>query len=423
MNTEKSINCDLIKKVKRKNRAWVTAYFGCALGAGILFIPVQAGQAGIYESIVTMLLSFIVMYLAQKYFTIILNRAKTNRGFDKSIEEYLGAKWSLVISILYILIMYAAMVAYATAINASIPELLDRYGFADASLSRNPLFTLILIVCFTIFPMISERFLLAVMERISQALFVLLVITGLMFIPYWNLEMFSHVELNWYIILKNFLLCFPIFLYATIYYPTISPLVTDYKTTFPELSVGEREKNVVLVTKRASILLGVFVMFFTISAVLALTPGSLERAIQQNTSTLAVIGFGEQNVSTYLHVFRIVGFLTLISALTTSYYGSVLGIVDITKGLFPEKYSRLVENLTNISMALILYIIVILNIKVLDVIGIVETPIAGFIVFIIPIFLFYTRKQFKNNRGSVAIIVGLSGILVMFSFLLGRILP
>ena len=410
------------KKINRRNRAWISAYFGCALGAGVLFIPVQAGQSGIYECIVIMVMAFIVMYFAQKYFTVILSRSNTNRGFDKAIEEYFGKNSAFIISILYILIMFAAMIAYATAINTSIPELLIRYNVVESDLSKNPFFSLVVIIFLTVFPLISEHFLLAVMERISQALFVFLIITGFMFIPYWNFGMFSEFDLNWYSLLKDFLLCFPIFLYAAIYYPTISPMVTDYKTDFPEMTEKEREKNVVLVTRRASIILSSFILLFTVSAVLALTPQSLERAIQQNTSTLAVIGFGEENITIFLHSARLIGFLTLICALMTSYYGSVLGIVDVTKGYFPKKYSKTVGNITNIIMALILYIIVIFNFDVLSVIGMIETPIAGIIVFILPVFIFFIKKQFKGCRNIWAVIVGLCGVLVMFSFLVGKLL-
>ena len=410
------------RKLMRRNRAWGSAYFGCALGAGILFIPVQAGQCGIYESIITMLMAFVVMYFAQKYFTLVLVRSKTNRGFDKAIEYYFGNKWALILSILYILIMFSAMIAYATAINTSIPEILTRYDLTKIDLSKNPFFSLGILVILTVFPMISVRFLLALMARVSQLLFVLLVLMGLMFIPYWNLAMFSHVELDWYIILKNFLLCFPIFLYAAIYYPTISPMVTDYKTDFPELTDKEREENVILVTRRASTILGIFILLFTISAVLALTPQSLERAIQQNTSTLAVIGFGEVNITLFLHSVRLIGFFTLIAALMTSYYGSVLGIVEITKGFFPNKYSKHVNIATNILMALILYIIVIFNFDVLGVIGMIETPIAGLIVFILPVIVFFINKKFKDYRSVWAVIIGLCGVFIMFSFLIGRML-
>ena len=410
------------KKLKEKNRAWVSAYFGCALGAGILFIPVQAGQTGIYESIIIMLMAFVVMYLAQKYFTIILVRSKTNRGFDKAIATYIGKRWALIISILYVIIMFSAMIAYATAINNSIPEILIRYNLTKADLSRNPIFTLGLLIFLTILPLISEHFLLTVMARVSQVLIVLLIIMGIMFIPYWNLTMFCSLDLNWYSLLKDFLLCFPIFLYSAIYYPTISPMVTDYKTDFPEMTDEELEKNAILVTRKASSILSIFILLFTLSAVLSLTPHSLERAIQQNTSTLAVIGFGEENITVFLHSTRLIGFVTLIAALMTSYYGSVLGIVEVIKGFFQKKHSKYVENYTNIIMLVVLYIIVIFNFDVLSVIGMIETPIAGLIVFVLPVCLFFAIKQFKNYRSILAIIIGLCGFFVIFSFLVGKII-
>lgn len=52
------------KKINFYDLRWMMSLFGTAVGAGILFLPIKAGVAGIYPVFVMALLAFPMTYLS-----------------------------------------------------------------------------------------------------------------------------------------------------------------------------------------------------------------------------------------------------------------------------------------------------------------------------------------------------------------------
>ena len=69
---------------------WVIMSIGMAIGAGIVFLPVQVGIAGIWIYLLSSVIGYPAMYLFQKLFINTLAAAEKAEDYPSIIAGYLG---------------------------------------------------------------------------------------------------------------------------------------------------------------------------------------------------------------------------------------------------------------------------------------------------------------------------------------------
>lgn len=72
---------------------WIVISIGMAIGAGIVFLPVQVGIMGIWVFLLSSIIGYPAMYLFQKLFINTLAEAKTCTDYPGVITGYLGKNW------------------------------------------------------------------------------------------------------------------------------------------------------------------------------------------------------------------------------------------------------------------------------------------------------------------------------------------
>ena len=413
------------KEIKKIDRAWVFTFFGTAIGAGILFLPVQAGLAGLVVVCVSMIMAFVVTYLAQKFYSLILVKTKNAHSYNGAIKEYWGQTASSIISILFSIQLFGSLLIYATALNTDIGEFLFAYKMAPINLSGNPICSFIILAVFTIFMILSEKLLIKFLSKLTYILIFLLAIVSILFIPFWRLDSaILTASMDYSHMLKNILLCFPLFMGALVFYMALSPMVMYYRKNYSKFSPNEQEDKVVLLNKRAIYLLSAFTVIFVISSALTLTPQGIEYALKNNISSLAVLGIGSTLTPT-LQIIRFLSYIVIFFALTTSFYGVSLGLIELLSNQipFPDSWSdEKRKRITAIGMMLLIWVLTTLNINILSIMGYFSTPFNGFILFIVPTLIIFSCKSLKKYRKvSTSIILGV-GLFTMFSFFLGSLM-
>jgi serine transporter len=416
---------DRLNEVKKIDRAWIFTFFGTAIGAGILFLPVQAGLAGLIVVVGSMIMAIAVTYFAQKFYSLILVKTKNAHSYNGAIKEYWGPTASSVISILFSIQLFGSLLIYATALNTDIGEFLYAYKMAPVNLSGNPICSFIILAVFTVFMILSEKILIKFLSKLTYILIFLLIIVSLLFIPFWSFDSaILTAPLDATHILKNILLCFPLFMGALVFYMALSPMVMYYRKNYPENSLEEQEKKVVTLNKKAIYLLSAFTVVFVISSALTLTPEGIEYALKNNISSLAVLGIGSTLTPT-LQTIRFLSYIVIFFALTTSFYGVALGLIELLSNQirFPEEWSdEKRKRITAVGMMLLIWVLTTLNINILSIMGYFSTPFNGFILFIVPTLIIYTCKSLeKYRRISTAIILGV-GLFTTVSFFLGSLM-
>ena len=416
---------DKQNEIQRIDRAWVFTFFGTAIGAGILFLPVQAGLAGIIVVAGSMILAFAVTYFAQKFYSLILVKTKNAHSYNGAIKEYWGKSASSIISILFAIQLFGSLLIYATALNTDIGEFLFAYKMAPVNYSGSPVCSFIILAAFTLLMILSDKLLIKILSKLTYVLIFLLIAVTLLFIPFWSFKSaILTAPLDYVHILKNILLCFPLFMGALVFYMALSPMVMYYRKNYPEFSPEEQEKKVVLLNKKAIYLLSAFTAVFVISSALTLTPEGIEYALKNNISSLAVLGVGQQ-MTLALQTIRFLSYIVIFFALTTSFYGVALGEIELISNLikFPSSWSEgKIKKITAVGMMLFIWILTTLNINILSIMGYFSTPFNGFVLFIVPTLIIYTCKSLEKYRKISTLIILAVGLFTLVSFFLGSML-
>ena len=412
-----------VSEIKRYDRAWVFTFFGTAIGSGILFIPLQTGISGLYVSVITMFLAFSVTYFAQKYYTIMLAKADNAHSFNEVIEEFLGKGFSTFISIFFAMQLFATVLVYSTGLNTNIGEFMFSNKITGSNIASNPLLPLVIIVVLALIMTTSPKLLVRFLDKMTFVLIFLIVVMAVLFIPFWNVVDFTRFNPDMHFNLKNAFMSFPLYMGAINFYPALSPMLIFYRKNYPGMTDKEREVKAFTLNKMAIYLLGFFTAMFVLSAAMTLTPESIKYASEQNISILAVVGFG-MKATTVLSIIKFLSYFVIFFALTTSFYGIMLGLVEILAAqFFPKNWNDKLKRVISIfGLVVLLWLFTVVNLNIIGLLGLVTTPCTGITLFVIPTFIVLTNKKFKENRSISTFIILVIGVFIVFSFLLGLLM-
>ncbi len=102
----------------RQNTIWVLGLFGTAIGAGVLFLPINAGIGGILPLVIITVLAFPITYFSHRALArFVLSAGSATDGILAVTGEYFGAKARRVFTVIYFLAIYSILLMYSVAIT------------------------------------------------------------------------------------------------------------------------------------------------------------------------------------------------------------------------------------------------------------------------------------------------------------------
>ncbi len=148
MEMETATDCSVIKKTSKNaiqagmtsnewreaikfdstDRGWVIISIGMAIGAGIVFLPVQVGLMGLWVFLLSSIIGYPAMYLFQRLFINTLAESKECKDYPGVISGYLGKNWGVLLGALYFVMLVIWMFVYSTAITNDSASYLYTFG-------------------------------------------------------------------------------------------------------------------------------------------------------------------------------------------------------------------------------------------------------------------------------------------------------
>lgn len=132
-------------KFDSTDTGWVIMSIGMAIGAGIVFLPVQVGLMGLWVFLLSSIIGYPAMYLFQRLFINTLAESPECKDYPSVISGYLGKNWDILLGALYFVMLVIWMFVYSTAITNDSASYLHTFGVTDGLLSENPFYGLLLI--------------------------------------------------------------------------------------------------------------------------------------------------------------------------------------------------------------------------------------------------------------------------------------
>jgi serine transporter len=407
---------------KTETFSWTMGFVGTGIGAGILFLPIQAGTSGMICFLLSCCIAFTLSYVSHKTFAKLIIDSGAPKDFPQVIQNYLGNTFALITTILFFLLMIGYLSVYVIGLNVGLSEYLYSLKIIQTPLHNTSLFPLILISTLVAIISLNERIIIKIMSFITFPLIILLLILSLSLIQHWHLSYFTNIPSPHKFIAGMFY-NLPILIFAGLFFPPITSMVLSHRKT-----LGKKidvQKHSYKTIKYAQIVLLGFTIFFTISCLLATPPEILSKSVGSNLNIMAILGKTYKTKS-----LSIIAPLIAVIAIITSFLGYYFGAKESIKNLiafFLKRYKEIPENnmnsilntkrmtlSINISLGIFLWVIAMLNFGIERFLSVTCTPITAFLLYIIPVIIFTRISMYKRYR-SFAYYTLIAGAVILLS--------
>ncbi|RDH46087.1 serine/threonine transporter [Zooshikella ganghwensis] len=402
MNNEEVVQSSAVENNVKKSTwtkndvSWVLSLFGTAVGAGVLFLPINAGMAGFWPLVIMTILVGPMTYLAHRGLCrFVLSSGKPGSDITQVVAEHFGEGAGKLITILYFFAIYPILLIYGVGITNTVDSFLVNQ--LEVASPARWILSLVLIMGMMSVMLLGEKFMLKVTQLLVYPLIAILAVLSFWLIPEWNLSSLSDMPS-----LSSFSttlwLTIPVLVFAFNHSPAISSFALAQHREYGKQAVQKSER---ILFANAGLLLG-FVMLFVFSCVLSLSPAELAEAKAQNISILSYLA-NKQDSLIISYIGPVVAFLAIVSSFFGHYLGAREGLNGIisqqakSAGItIPEKTVNLI---TIVFIIVTLWIVAIINPSILGMIESLGGPIIAAILFIMPMIAVRKVPAMQKYRG------------------------
>ena len=402
------------KKWNKFDLAWVLNLFGTAVGAGVLFLPINAGMGGFWPLLFMALIVGPMTYLAHRGLSrFVLSSKKPGSDITEVVEEHFGKTAGKLITLLYFFAIFPILLIYGVGITNTVISFMENQ--LQVAAPPRAILSVLLIAALIAVMLMGEKFMLKVTEWLVYPLVAILFVLSIYLIPEWTSASLQQLPTA-----KGFLitiwLTIPVLVFSFNHSPAISSFTLSQEREYKTFEATERHSNRVLFG--TSGLLLVFVMLFVFSCVLTLTPEELALAKTQNISILSFLANKFDNP--YISYF---GPLVAFLAITSSFFGHYLGAREGLEGLVTkmrrdagkaEIDRKKLNYATALFFLLSLWLVATINPSILGLIESLGGPIIAMILFIMPMYAIRKVPAMQRYRGKFSnIFVTVIGLIAI----------
>lgn len=398
MNEEKKMS---VEKWNGQDRTWMLALFGTAIGAGVLFLPINAGIGGIYSLLFITLLAFPVTYFAHRGLTHFIGGASNpEEGITGVIREYFGQTAQNIFNIIYFFGLYSILLMYSVAVtNTAISMMENQMHIANVSrmaVSFALILGLLLIV------RLGQDLIVRIMSYLVYPFIGMLVFLSLYLIPHWNTAIFdfqaSLVPANGESLFMVLWMTIPVLVLSFNHYPIISPFVVKQRQTYG----SEWDKKAKWIQRNSYIMMMAVVLFFVYSCALSLSPADLAQAKVENISILSYLA---NHIDAPIIV--LIAPIIALVAITKSFLGHYIGCYEAMRDLMLEAGHKQGKQLSIRFVDTVIFVFMVLSCwwvayKDPSILGIIEGvsgPLTALILIILPMYGIARVQKLISYRG------------------------
>ena len=174
-------------KFDSMDTGWVIMSIGMAIGAGIVFLPVQVGLMGLWVFLLSSIIGYPAMYLFQRLFINTLAESPECKDYPSVISGYLGKNWGILLGALYFVMLVIWMFVYSTAITNDSASYLHTFGVTEGLLSDSPFYGLVLICILVAISSRGEKLLFKISTGMVLTKLLVVAALGVSMVGMWHL--------------------------------------------------------------------------------------------------------------------------------------------------------------------------------------------------------------------------------------------
>ena len=408
---------------RKSDTMWMLGLYGTAIGAGVLFLPINAGVGGLIPLIIMAILAFPLTFFAHRALTRFVLSGKNPAGdITDVVEEHFGSGAGKLITLLYFFAIYPILLMYSVAITNTVESLMvNQLGLVPPP---RVLLSLLLIVGLMTIVRFGEQMIVKAMSVLVYPFVAVLMLMACYLIPHWHgaaLTTLSGAAPGGNSLWMTLWLAIPVMVFSFNHSPIISSFALAKREEYGE-AAGKKCSRILAC---AHLLMVVTVMFFVFSCVLSLSPADLQAAKAQNITILSYLANHFQ-----VPVIAWLGPLIAIVAITKSFLGHYLGAREGFNGMVNKSLrsrgkqiapARL-NRLTSLFMLLTTWLVATLDPNILGMIETLGGPVIAMILFLMPMYAIQKVPAMRQYSGKISnlfvVLTGLIAISAIFYSLL-----
>ncbi|AUI65465.1 serine transporter [Glaesserella australis] len=405
-----------LKSSKRFSLTWVLNLFGTAVGAGVLFLPINAGMGGFLPLVVMTILVGPMTYLAHRGLARFVLSSKTpGSDITNVVREHFGDGAGKLITLLYFLAIFPILLIYGVGITNTVTSFLENQ--LQIAAPPRVILSFILIAIMIGVMLLNEEMMLKITTYLVYPLVAILFGLSIYLIPEWNGAALSQVP-QASDFLATLWLTIPVLVFAFNHSPAISSFALSQQKFYQDPEITDKQSSSVL--RSTAMILVLFVMFFVFSCVLTLTPEELLQAKAQNISILSYLANKFDNP-----IISYFGPLVAFFAIASSFFGHYLGAREGLEGLINQMRKEPIEpakfrKITAVVFLITLWIVATLNPSILGFIESLGGPVIAMILFIMPMYAIHTVPALQKFKGKFSnIFVVVMGLIAISAIVYG----
>ncbi|MBJ9975868.1 HAAAP family serine/threonine permease [Pseudomonas sp. S75] len=399
----------------RQDTTWMLGLFGTAIGAGTLFLPINAGLGGFWPLLILALLAFPMTYYAHRALTRFVLSGSRDGDITDVVEEHFGVTAGTLITILYFFAIFPILLIYSVALTNTVSS------FMEHQLHTTPppraLLSFVLILGLLAIVRCGEQATVKVMSLLVYPFIVALALLALYLVPHWNggiLDTAQQLPAG-SALLHTLWLAIPVMVFSFNHSPIISAFAVDQKRRYGD-HADQRSGQILA---RAHLLMVAMVLFFVFSCVLTLSSAQLAEAKAQNLSILSYLANHFSNPAIAFAA-PLIAFVAIAKSFLGHYIGANEGLkgIIVRTGLRPG--AKALDRIVAVLMLVVCWIVATLNPSILGMIESLGGPILAVLLFLMPMYAIRRVPSMRKYSGAVSnIFVVAIGLVALSSVVYG----
>ncbi|WPP01842.1 serine/threonine transporter [Pseudomonas sp. HR96] len=363
----------------RHDTTWMLGLFGTAIGAGTLFLPINAGLGGFWPLLVLAVLAFPMTYYAHRGLTRFVLSGSGGGDITDVVEEHFGRRIGALITLLYFFAIFPILLIYSVALTNTVGSFIEHQLGLQAP--PRALLALVLILGLLAVVRCGERFIVKAMSLMVYPFIVALLLLALFLVPHWTggILVTAHQAPQPMAFVRTLWLAIPVMVFSFNHSPIISAFAVAQKRRYGQ----QAERRSARILRGAHGLMVLMVLFFVFSCVLTLAPEQLAEAKSQNLSILSYLANHFSN-PTIAFAAPLIAFVAIAKSFLGHYIGASEGLKGLVQKSGRRPSPKALDRGVAAFMLVVCWLVATLNPSILGMIETLGGPVIAALLFLMP---------------------------------------
>lgn len=389
-----------VSSLNRHDIRWILGLYGTAIGAGTLFLPINAGIGGLWPLLLIALLAFPATYFSHRGLCrfVLSGAAEGDKDLTDTFKRHFGHGWGSLLTAFYFFAVFPLLLVYSVALTNTVQSLwVNQLGMS--ALPRGWL-SLLLMGILVLIARGGQQRILHTMSLLVYPFIVALVLLGLFLIPEWRGDFLAtaHQPVAWGHMGTTLWLAIPVMVFSFNHSPMISAFSVAQQHRYGEQAEARSSRLLAI----SHGLMVITVLFFVVSCVMTVSPANLAEARDQNVTILSYLAnhLGTPVIAYAAPIIALV-------AISKSFLGHFIGAQEGARGLIGNR-GGMADVLASLLIFIACWATATLDPSILSLIESLGGPVIAVLLFLVPmaaVAMVPALARFKGQPSNLFVVI------------------